>query len=195
MSVNRLEPNSQPYLWYWFFSAFRRCACRSRDTLRHASHKKHNFEKLIPNKKTPDFVIFEPWSWTRAVPSGRSAQYRSNRKKYRIDRIENHQNLQTAEKSRGWLGFWRFFDGIDRLAVIYFSKILRATEKLSNRSNRSTRSSDRAIDRIDRRPPCFWKLPADARPWTILYAEVPKEAPRFAYDFLDSQSLTLASDY
>ena len=44
--------------------------------------------------------------------------------------------------------------------MISFSKNLRTTQKLSNQSNRSTRSSDRTIDRIDRRPPCFggWSI-------------------------------------
>ena len=69
-------------------------------------------------------VRFRFWSHysIRAVQNGRSAQYRSNRKKYRIDRIENHQNLQTAEKSRGWLGFSWFLDQIDRVDATYFLK-------------------------------------------------------------------------
>ena len=43
--------------------------------------------------------------------------------------IKNNKNLQTAEKSRGMLGFLRFLDGLDRRAVIYFSKILRTSER------------------------------------------------------------------
>ena len=41
----------------------------------------------------------------RAVHHGPRLQYRSNRTEYRIDRIEIRKNFQTAEKSRGWLGF------------------------------------------------------------------------------------------
>ena len=41
----------------------------------------------------------------RAIHHGPQTQYRSNRTEYRIDRIEIRKNFQTAEKSRGWLGF------------------------------------------------------------------------------------------
>ena len=72
-------------------------------------------------------------------------------KTYRIDRIEIRKNFQAAEKSRGWLGFWRFLDGIDRLDAIYLFKNFRTNEKLSNRSNRSIGSVDRSIVSIDGR--------------------------------------------
>ena len=87
----------------------------------------------------------------RAVHHDPRTPYRSNRTQYRTDRTENHKNLQTAEKSRGWLGFERFLDGIDRLGAIYLLKNFRTNEKLSNPSIRSV---GRSIDRIDRRPPC-----------------------------------------
>ena len=41
----------------------------------------------------------------RAVHHGPRTQYRSNRTEYRTDRTENRKNLETAEKSQGWLGF------------------------------------------------------------------------------------------
>ena len=89
----------------------------------------------------------------RAVHHDPRTPYRSNRTQYRTDRTENHKNLQTAETSRGWLGFERLLDAIDRLSAIYLLKNVRTNEKLPNRSNRSIRSIDHAIDRTDRRPP------------------------------------------
>ena len=51
--------------------------------------------------------------------------------KYRLQRIEptqTNKNLQTAEKSRGWLGFRRFSDQMNRLRATYFWKTIRKNE-------------------------------------------------------------------
>ena len=38
-------------------------------------------------------------------------------------------NFQTAEKSRGWLGFWWFSDQMNRVNANYFLKNLQKNEK------------------------------------------------------------------
>ena len=57
-----------------------------------------------------------------------------------ISFIMNHKpkkikNLQTAEKSRGWLEIGRLLDQIDRVDANYFSKIFERTSKRTNEQN------------------------------------------------------------
>ena len=74
-------------------------------------------------------------------------------------------NLQTAQKSRGWFRFRRFFDEIDRFAPNFFSKLsrrrknLRVAEKLTLRPNkpsppigRGTKQNDYPAVLINRPP-------------------------------------------
>ena len=72
----------------------------------------------------------------RAVHHDPRTPYRSNRTQYRTDQTENHKNLQTAEKSRGWLGFWRFLNQTNHLVAIYFLKKFQ-----TNESNEKSRNS------------------------------------------------------
>ena len=71
----------------------------------------------------------------RAVHHGPRTQCRSNRTEYRIDRIEIRKKIQTTEKSRGWLGFRRFLDGIDRLDAIYLFKNFSNERKIIKSSS------------------------------------------------------------
>ena len=45
------------------------------------------------------------------------------------------ENLRTAEKSRGWLEFWRFLDQIDRVGANYFSKNFPTNERTNKQTN------------------------------------------------------------
>ena len=111
------------------------------------------FVQWLPRLRRPQVSLF---------PLGQGGPQRSfGSVSIESKKISNQSNRKSPKSSNGrkiarMARILTIFDGIDRLAMIYFSKILRTTEKLSNRSNRSTRSSDRAIDRIDRRPPCWW---------------------------------------
>ena len=45
------------------------------------------------------------------------------------------KNLQTAEKSRGWLEIERFLDQIDRVGANFFSKSFRTNERMNKQTN------------------------------------------------------------
>ena len=88
----------------------------------------------------------------RAVHNGRSAQYRSNREKYRIDRIENHQIFKRPKNREDGLDFHNFWtESIVSMRSI-FSKIFgRSKNYRIDRINRSDRWIDRSIGSIDGR--------------------------------------------
>ena len=50
---------------------------------------------------------------------------------------EKNWNLQTTEKSRGWLEIGRFLDQIDRVDANYFSKNFQTNERASKRTKQS----------------------------------------------------------
>ena len=86
-------------------------------------NEKRNANEEKQNKNGFSIISLHFGHVVRAVHHGPRTQYRSNRTEYRIDRIEIPKNFQTAKKSRGWLRFWRFLDGINRLDAIYLFKI------------------------------------------------------------------------
>ena len=53
---------------------------------------------------------------------------------------EQPKNLQTAEKSRGWLEIGRFLYQIDRVHANYFSKNFR-TSKQANKRTKQTKQT------------------------------------------------------
>ena len=68
--------------------------------------------------------------------------------------------LQTAQKSRGWLRFRRFFDEIDRVAPNFFFENFTPSEKiLLNRSG--PRSARDRSETEDRTGPDFGTDPTD----------------------------------
>ena len=92
----------------------------------------------------------------RTGGAGPPPYFRLRRYARRIFRQKSSNDQKIARMARILMIFGPFEA---RRRQLQFPKILneRKINKLSNRSNRSTRSSDRAIDRIDRRPP-WWPL-------------------------------------